>query len=152
MLVIEGNYTLHAPAQRVWPLIFDPNTLINLVPGCQQLDQVAPLEYRGHLRIGIAAVSGKYDTEVKIVESDPPNHCSFDGLVSGATGTITGRATFSLQEQGQDTLLTYKASGMISGALGTVSSRILESLAKTFINQGMAKLDQQLQAELEARG
>jgi len=152
MLTIEGNYTLHAPAQRVWPLIFDPNSLINLVPGCQQLDQVASLEYRGHLRVGIAAVSGKYDTSVKIVESDPPNHCTFDGLVSGATGTISGRASFSLQEQGHDTLLTYKASGMISGALGTVSPRILESLAKTFINQGMAKLDRQLQEEPEIQG
>ena len=147
-MVISGKYTLDAPVERVWPLIFDPNELIDLVPGCQQIEQVAPNEYRGQLSIGVAAVRGKYNTIVKIVEADAPNYCVFDGLVSGPTGTITGQATFSLKEVKQNTVLQYHAQGLITGALGTINTRILESLVITFINQGMNKLNKDLTNEI----
>lgn len=141
---ISGKYTLNASPERVWPLIFDPNSLITLVPGCQQLEQIAPGEYRGHMRVGIAGVSGLYDTLVKIIEADTHNHCTFEGQVTGPTGTITGQASFSLQEVEQNTVIEYHAQALITGALGTVSPRILESIAKTFLNQGMAELNKKL--------
>lgn len=144
---ISGSYTLNAPPERVWPLIFDPNSLITLVPGCQQLEQIAPGEYRGHMRVGIAAVSGKYDMLVKIIEADAPNHCTFEGQMTGPTGTITGQASFSLQEAEQDTVIEYLAQALITGALGSISPRILESIAKTFLNQGMADLNKNLTNE-----
>jgi carbon monoxide dehydrogenase subunit G len=138
---ISGSYILNAPAEQVWPLIFNPNSLICLIPGCQQLDQVAPGEYHGKMSIGVAAVSGKYDTLVKVVEADAPNYCAFEGLVTGPTGTITGQASFSLKQIEQDTKIEYHAHAMITGALGGISPRILESVAKTFINQGMDELN-----------
>jgi carbon monoxide dehydrogenase subunit G len=138
---ISGSYTLNAPAEQVWPLIFDPNSLISLIPGCQQLVQVAPDEYRGQMTVGVAAVSGKYDTFVKITEADAPNYCAFEGQVTGPTGMISGLASFDLKEVKTDTVIEYHAQGLITGALGTISPRILESIAKTFINQGMGKLN-----------
>jgi carbon monoxide dehydrogenase subunit G len=145
---ISGNYILNAPVKRVWPLIFDPNSLISLVPGCQQIEQVAPDEYRGHLSIGVAAVRGKYDTIVKIIEGDAPNYCAFEGLVTGPTGTITGQASFSLKEVEQNTIVEYHAQGLITGALSTINTRILESLAKTFINQGLSQLNKDLNNDI----
>lgn len=139
---ISGSYILNAPTERVWPLIFNPNSLISLVPGCQQLDQVNPDEYRGQMSVGVAAVRGKYDTLVKITEADAPNYCAFKGQITGPTGTITGQASFSLKQVKQNTKLEYHAQAMITGALGTISPRILESIAKTFINQGLGKLNE----------
>ncbi len=139
---ISGSYTLNAPAEQVWPLIFNPNSLISLIPGCQQLVQVAPDEYRGQMNVGIAAVSGKYDTFVKIIEADAPNFCTFEGQVTGPTGTISGMASFSLKQKEIDTEIDYHAQALITGALGTISPRILESIAKTFINQAMSKLNE----------
>ena len=141
---ISGSYILNAPAERVWPLIFNPNSLISLIPGCQQLEQVAPDEYRGQMTIGVAGVRGKYDTLVKIVEADAPNFCAFEGQVTGPTGTITGQASFSLEQVEQDTKIEYHARALITGALGIISPRIFESVSKTFINQGMEKLNNNL--------
>jgi carbon monoxide dehydrogenase subunit G len=138
---ISGSYILNAPAEQVWPLIFDPNSLICLVPGCQHLDQVAPDEYRGQMIVGVAAVSGKYDTVVKISEANAPNYCAFEGQVTGPTGTITGQASFSLKGVDKDTIIEYHAQGLVTGALGTISPRILESIANTFIKQGMGMLN-----------
>ena len=141
---VSGRKTLNASPERVWPLIFDPNSLITLVPGCQQLEQVAPGEYRGHLRIGFAAVSGKYDLLVKVIEAEAPNHCTFEGQMTGPTGTIKGQASFSLQAVDKDTSIEYQAQAIITGALGSISPRILESIAKTLLNQGMAELNKNL--------
>jgi len=144
---ISGNYTLNASPERVWPLIFDPNSLVTLIPGCQQLEQIAPGEYRGQMRVGIAAVSGKYDTLVKLIEAEAPNHCTFKGQVTGPTGSITGQASFSLQEVEQDTVIEYHTKALITGALGSISPRILESIAKTYLNQGLAELNKNLTNE-----
>jgi carbon monoxide dehydrogenase subunit G len=62
MVEIVGSYKLEASIEEVWPRIFDPQSLIGLIPGCQQLEQVSPNEYRGRIQVGIAAVSGTYDT------------------------------------------------------------------------------------------
>jgi carbon monoxide dehydrogenase subunit G len=145
---ISGSYTLNAPAELVWPRIFDPNSLISLIPGCQQLVQVAPDEYRGQMNVGVAAVSGKYDTFVRITEADAPNFCSFKGQVTGPTGTISGTASFSLKQSDADTEIEYHAQGLITGALGTISPRILESIAKTFINQALGKLNKKFIVEV----
>jgi len=144
---ISGSYTLNASPERVWPLIFDPNSLVTLIPGCQQLEQIAPGEYRGQMRVGIAGVSGKYDTLVKLIEAEAPNHCTFEGQVTGPTGSITGQASFSLQEVEQDTVIEYHTKALITGALGSISPRILESIAKTYLNQGLAQLNKNLTNE-----
>ena len=145
---VSGSYTLNAPAEQVWPLIFDPNSLISLIPGCQQLVQVAPDEYRGQMNVGIAAVSGKYNTFVKIIEADAPNSCTFEGQVTGPTGTISGMASFSLKQKEVETEIDYHAQGLITGALATISTRILESIAKTFINQALGKLNKKFTVEV----
>ena len=41
MVEIVGSYMLEASIDEVWPHIFDPASLMSLIPGCQQLEQVA---------------------------------------------------------------------------------------------------------------
>lgn len=145
MINITGSQTLDAHRERIWPLIFNPNTLLSMVPGCERLEQIAPDEYRGQISIRVAAVRGKYDTCVKVVEYDPPEYCRFEGEVSGSTGTMTGEATFRLKEVGQKTVIEYAGKAMITGALARISPRLIEGVAQTFISQGLAKLNEQLQ-------
>ena len=148
MVEIVGSYKLEASIEEVWPRIFDPQSLIGLIPGCQQLEQVSPNEYRGRIQVGIAAVSGTYDTYVKVVERDPPHRCRFEGEVSGATGSIQGATSFILKEVDEgDSLIEYQAKGMITGALAKLSPRFVEGVAQTLIKLGLANLNKQLQAQ-----
>jgi carbon monoxide dehydrogenase subunit G len=145
MLKIAGSYQLEAPIEAVWPRIFDPQSLMNLIPGCQQIEQITPDEYRGHIRVGIAAVSGAYQTYVKVIQRDPPHHCRFAGEVSGPTGIITGEAAFTLQEvTAHASRIEYQAQAMITGALAQLNSRFVEGIARTLINHGLANLNKQL--------
>jgi uncharacterized protein len=147
---IAGSYTLDGPAERVWPLIFNPASLLGLIPGCQQIEQVSPDEYRGVMVLGVAAVGGTYETYVKVLEQEEPRTCRVKGEVSGPAGSISGEAKFTLKEVDGRTDLAYQGKALIGGALATMSPRFYEGVANTFIKLGLDKLNKQLQDEMSS--
>lgn len=148
MVKIVGSYQLEAPIDKVWPHIFDPQSLMSLIPGCQQLEQIGPDEYRGQIQVGVAAVSGTYESYVRLLRREPPHQCCFAGEISGSTGTVKGEASFTLKEVDQsNSCIEYEAEGMITGALAKLSPRFVEGIARTLINLGLANLNKQLRAQ-----
>jgi hypothetical protein len=144
IMKITNHYTLTAPRERIWPLIYDPAALIGLIPGCEKLEQVSPDEYQGQIQLRLPAVVGTYQTYVKLLKREEPSYCLFEGEVHGAPGSIKGTASFSLQAVNeQETLMTYEGQAVISGPLGQLNSRFIEGIANTLIKQGLAKLNQQ---------
>lgn len=149
MVDIVGSYKLEASVDEVWPRIFDITSLMSLIPGCQQLEQVGPDEYRGRIQVGIAAVSGTYASHVRLIAHDPPRHCRFEGEVTGSTGRVKGEASFTLKEveEPNTSCIEYHARGMVTGALAKLNPRYVEGVARTLINLGLANLNKQLRAE-----
>lgn len=144
---IAGAYTLDAPVERVWPLIFDPVALVGLIPGCQRMEQVGPNEYRGQIHVGLTGITGIYETVVKIAEREEPHFCRLEGEVTSSAGSIKGSASFRLKEEvDHRTLIEYEGNAILMGALAKFSSRFFEGVAQTMINQGLAKLNDQLRA------
>ncbi len=142
---VAGSYILDNARERIWPLIYDPASLITFIPGCEQLEQISPDEYRGQVHIRLPAVGGSYTTYVKFMERDEPNYCCFTGEVSGTAGSVSGTASFRLKAMDAQTLLEYEGQALISGPLARLDSRFVEGVAQTLIKQGLAKLNQQVQ-------
>ncbi len=140
-LEIADEYTFDAPREAIWPSIFDPRELVRVVPGCESLEQTGDDEYRGVLRLGIAAVGGTYQTVVRVLETTPPSFCRMQGDISGAPGALVGEAQFRLEEVDGKTRLTYEGQATITGALGRMSPRLIEGVARSLIKQGLARLE-----------
>lgn len=138
---------MHGRREQVWPLIHNPAHLVSLIPGCEQLEETGPAEYRGRMQIPVAAVAGAYTTRVHLQESAEPFTTRFDGEMSGPAGAIRGDAWFRLAEGEDETtsVLTYEGQGMITGPLSRMDGRIAESVGRSLINQGLANLDRRLQ-------
>jgi carbon monoxide dehydrogenase subunit G len=64
---ISGKANVKANCEAIWALIFNPSALLQLVPGCDQVEQVAPDEYRARLTMRVPALAGKYEILIKIV-------------------------------------------------------------------------------------
>ena len=142
---VAGSYILDGTQECIWPLIYDPASLIAFIPGCEQLEQVSPDEYRGQVRIRLPAVGGAYITYVKLIERDEPNYCCFAGEVNGSAGSVSGTASFRLKAMDARTLLEYEGQALISGPLARLDSRFVEGVAQTLIKQGLSRLNQQVQ-------
>ena len=142
---VAGSYLLDGTRECLWPLIYDPASLIAFIPGCEQLEQVSPDEYRGRVHIRLPAIGGTYTTYVNLIERDEPNYCCFAGEVNGAAGSVSGIASFRLKAMEARTLLEYEGQALISGPLARLDSRFVEGVAQTLIKQGLSKLNQQVQ-------
>jgi uncharacterized protein len=137
---IAGSYNLDVPRDRLWRLIFDPAVLLQLIPGCEQIEQASNDVYRGRVTLRLPAISGSFDTNFKIVKSEPPLFCRFEGEASGASGSIKAQGVFRLRDEGQCTVVEYDCEAQVGRPLASMNPRFMEGVAKMFIRQGLERL------------
>lgn len=147
---VRGTRTLDAPRASVFEAIIDPHTLLGVIPGCRELEQVGDAEYRGLIDLRLPGIVGTYRTAVRLVAADPPAYGQLEGEVVGALGSISGRASFRLTESGAGTTVDYEGHAVISGPLARLDSRFVEGLAGSLVNQGLGNLNTRLQSERAA--
>jgi carbon monoxide dehydrogenase subunit G len=141
---VNGQHTLNAPRDKVWAFLMNPEAIAKVIPGCEQLEEVAPDTYRATLKLGIAAVKGTYTGSVKIFDKAPPTHyrMAIDG--SGTPGFVKGEAAIDLQAHDDKTVLIYDADTQVGGLIANVGQRMVSGVAKLIINQSLKKLDDEL--------
>jgi carbon monoxide dehydrogenase subunit G len=137
---IAGSYNLDVPRERLWRLIFDPAVLLQLIPGCDQIEEAGNNVYRGRITLRLPAISGSFDTNFKIVESEPPSFCRFEGEASGASGSIKAQGAFRLRDEGQSTVVEYDCEAQVGRPLASMNPRFMEGVAQMFIRQGLERL------------
>ena len=83
-----------APRGAVFAAILDPDVLLAVIPGCQEIEQVSPTtEYRGTDPPAAAGHGRRVpDRVVRVVEAEAPGSGRLEGEVTGALGSIDGRA------------------------------------------------------------
>jgi hypothetical protein len=146
---IAGQSTLDAAVESIWPLIFDSRTLLELLPGCERVEQVAPDEYRGRMTQRIPAIAGTYETWVKVLKYEAPSFCQIQGEATGSGGSVRGEASFTLQPDARQTRIEYEGDAQIGGPLAGMNPRFVEGVALMLIRQGLARLPE-LAREREA--
>jgi carbon monoxide dehydrogenase subunit G len=141
---MHGTYTLNASRDKVWAFLMDPESITKVIPGCEQLEEMAPDTYQATMKLGIAAVKGAYTGSVKLLDKTPPSHyrMMIDG--SGTPGFVKGEASIDLQEQDDKTVLTYDADTQVGGLIANVGQRMISGVAKLLVNQSLKKLDEEL--------
>lgn len=144
---VEGSFSVRAPREAVWTLLFDPQVLIKLMPGCQRLERVADDRFEVAVVVGVGAIKGTFSGTVSIVDQHPPQHYRLIITARGSHGYINGEATIDLTEQGDTTLLAYQGQGRVGGPMASVGQRLLDVTAKTLLDQSFSNL----RAEVEAR-
>jgi carbon monoxide dehydrogenase subunit G len=141
---LTGTYLLGAPRDAVFAAIHDPVELLAMLPGCREIQQVSPTEYRGLLALHLPGIVGAYDTTVRLVEATPPSYSRFEGELRGRAGSLAGSASFRLTDADQGTRLDYEGEGRIAGPLARLDARFVEGLARSLIKEGLGRLDARL--------
>jgi carbon monoxide dehydrogenase subunit G len=147
---IEGSYPFAAPRDVLWPMLLDPATLANVMPGCEKLETVGENQFQGILKIKVGPVQGKFQGEVTLADIQTPHSYNFFIDGKGAPGFVKGSGSLRLEADGDMTLLHYSGDAQVGGRLASVGQRLLDTSANAIIRQSLEGLGQQVQARMMA--
>lgn len=149
---IGGKVDVHAPRDQVWESIFDVETMkgvIGRVPGItlERLEQIDELNYEMTAIVGVAAIKGKYDGKIAVLDKVPPSHVRIKGEGKGGGNFTSGEVILDLNDGDGVTEMAYKGVGNLNGPLASLGQRLVDTVGKSFIDQG-AKI---FASEIESR-
>jgi carbon monoxide dehydrogenase subunit G len=140
---MTGEQRIALPQQKVWEALNDPQVLKACIPGCESIEKVSDNEYKVAMTAAVGPVKAKFSGKLLLSDLNPPNSYSlaFEGS-GGAAGFGKGTAQVALQPQGNETLLTYKASATVGGKLAQIGSRLIDGVAKKMSDDFFARFNQ----------
>ena len=106
---ISGAYRLAAPRARAYTLLQDPVILARCMPGCEGLEKIGEGEYAMHMKMMLAAVSGKFEGKVRITDAVPPEQFRLHVDGTGKIGFMKGDGLLKLTETDGATDVRTKA-------------------------------------------
>ena len=132
---ITGSYTFNAPIPRVWDLLTDPNAVAQCMPGCEKLEPLGDDRYQVAMSVGIAAIKGRYQGTIAIVDKEPTG--SYRLLVdgSGGPGFVRGEGAVTLTAQGDKTKVEVQGDLQVGGVIARVGQRVVGMASKMMMDR-----------------
>ncbi|MDR5683481.1 MAG: carbon monoxide dehydrogenase subunit G [Armatimonadota bacterium] len=140
---IEGAETLHAPRDRVWQMLNDPQSLASCTPGLKELNPLGPDEFEAVISIGIAAVKGTYKGKLRITERAAPQRYAIQVEGSSGAGFVRASGAIELEDRGGETGVRWSGDVQVGGAL-VIGTRMIPGIAKMLAGQFFQCLDRKL--------
>jgi carbon monoxide dehydrogenase subunit G len=147
---IEGSREIAAPRDKVWATFLDPATLAKAIPGCEQLDEVSPGEYKATMKIGVASIKGTFQGKVRLTDQDPPNRYRMAVEGSGSPGFVRGDAAMELSDVDGGTRVSYNADVQVGGLIASVGQRMLGGVSKLLLDQFFGRMNELLAGKPES--
>ena len=138
---IEGTHQIHAPRDRVYAAVINPQILQRCIPGCQSLDKTADNTYVATMKAGVGPVKGIFKGNVRLEDMQPPSHYRMIVDGKGGPGFVKGTGEFDLQDIEGGTAIAYKGDLQVGGVIAGVGQRMIEAAAKMLAAQFFSRLD-----------
>ncbi len=141
---IEGTYEIHAPRERVFAALIDPETLRRCIPGCESLEKSGADEYVATMKAGVGPVKGTFKGTVQLQNLQAPTHYNLVVSGKGGPGFVKGTATFDLEEVDASTMIKYEGEMQVGGVIAGVGQRMIEAAAKMMAGRFFAALENEV--------
>jgi carbon monoxide dehydrogenase subunit G len=131
-MILEGQFTIPAPQERVWDAIWDIPTLASWVPGCTSAEQVDPTTYRARLEQQVGFLKASFDLLLKVVETEAPNRIRLhgEGEDRKLRSNIQAEILVELEPSADGTLFRYRQDVSVFGRLGALGFPLIQRKAR----------------------
>ena len=145
---IEGSHPLHAPRERVYQCLTDPEVLQRCIPGCECLEKTGEDNYAATIRTGIGSIKGVFNGNVRLEDMRSPEHYRIAVDGKGAPGFLKGSGDFDLEAQGDTTVIKYTGELQVGGTIASVGQRMIQGTAKMMATQFFTALEAEAKTAL----
>lgn len=145
---LEGDYTFAAPRAAVWEAMMDPTVLAGALPGGEQLERIGENDYQAAMNVKVGPVQGRFVGKIALTDITPLEQYTMKVDGQGAPGYVAGEGTLVFDDVEGGTRLRYGGDVQVGGRIAGVGQRLIESTAKSMTRQGLAALDQMIQARI----
>ncbi|MBM4764876.1 carbon monoxide dehydrogenase subunit G [Bacillus sp. B15-48] len=144
---VQGKVAVKASKEDVWLALNDPKVLQKATPGCKQIVEIEPDSYKADITLGIAAVRGNYEADIKIMDKEEPLSYRILMNANSSAGFIEGNAVVTLVTEGDGTEIHYNGTAKVGGLIAGVGQRILSGIAKMIVKDFFSKLAKEVKVE-----
>jgi carbon monoxide dehydrogenase subunit G len=146
---ISGNQKIKAKREQVFQALLDPQVLKNSVPGCESAEYVDSPEGR-LLKLVVSTnlpgFKGPFNIFLRTDEVVPPAHVVLIAEPSGSLGSVKATCTIDLSDDGEGTLLSYKAEAEVSGKIAGMPDMVVNGAVKMGMGQFFKNFEKQVDA------
>jgi len=145
---LSDEILIPASREQVYKALNDAEILKQCIPGCNELVRQSDTELDAVVVLKIGPMKATFKGHVTLDASKAPEQFSLTGKGDGGVaGFAKGGAEVTLEDQGDNTLLSYTAIAEPSGKIAQLGSRLILSTAKklsaNFFNNFEAYMTQQ---------
>ncbi len=148
-MLIEGQFNLKAPIQKVWESLLDPQTLGTCVPGTEKMEAIDDKTYESVVKQKVGPIKVKLKFTTKLTEVRPPNYIKAVGRGADVTklGNFSAEIEVKLTEKKpNDVDVAYTANISLVGRLATFGERVMRAKSKSVGDEFTKNLQEKLQA------
>ena len=139
---VEGEHLFNGTQQQVWDLFRDTAVMAAALPGTKKMELVGENTYEAVMNVRVGPVAGEFSGQLVISNEEHPNSYTMTVDGRGKPGFLKGVGDVILTNQGANqTLMGYTGEVQIGGKLAAVGQRMIDTVAKSIINQAFETLD-----------
>ena len=131
----EGTADVAAQPEKLWAILFDPETLRAIVPGVRSVERVSDTHFRADVMLDVGPVKGRYTVSLELLNPEPPRAVTLRGTAEGALGGGgEGHVTLEPLPEG-GTRIAYRYEAAVGGKVAAIGGRLLDGAARVVIGQ-----------------
>ena len=146
MMKVEADSVISVPPKDIWDVMFDPDFMSQVLPGCKEIERTEENEYQIKMVLGIPGIQGQYTGVLKIIEKIPYDTIYAEVQGAGALGKIEGKGVIELKdEENHSTRFIFSTEVNIRGPMASMMGGFMEQVAHSLVRQSLDTFAQKME-------
>jgi carbon monoxide dehydrogenase subunit G len=132
-MIWAGQIKVHAPIQRVWGILLEPETLQVCLPGIEKIERLDEKHYAIFIAQKVGPLTIRFPIKATLTKVEAPTHLELEGqrVDTGRAGEAIHKARIDLRETADGAVeISYLAEANIGGPLAIFGEKSMRSKAK----------------------
>lgn len=146
-MTLNGTYTVNAPAQTVWNMLMDPDTLARVTPGITSLERIDADNFKAVAEVKFGPVGGAFSGNLKITDRKEPEHFTLEIQQNSKIGNANAVVHLNMKAlSASQTEVSFEGDVKLSGMLATMGGRVVTPVANMLSKQFFEALEKEVAA------